>query len=64
MTSPATMQSDTEVLLLLTSVKLGRFDGLNLLLEIVQNTLMWNVTVGLSPLYMVSQQILKTILPP
>jgi hypothetical protein len=65
MTSPATVQSDTEVLLLVTSVMLGGFRGPNLLLEVVQNTVMWNVTVGLILRYMVYQQILlKTILPP
>ena len=63
MTSPATMQGDTEVLLIVTSVMLGRFDGLNLLLEVDQNTQMWNVTVGLGLLYMVSQQILTHSLP-
>jgi hypothetical protein len=65
MISPATLQSDSEVLLLVTSVMLGGFNGLNLLLELVQNTIMWNVMVGLSLLYIVPQQILlKTILPP
>ena len=63
MTSPATMQGDTEMLLIVTSVMLGRFDGLNLLLEVDQNTQMWNVTVGLGLLYMVSQQILTHSLP-
>jgi hypothetical protein len=57
-TSPATVQSDTEVLLLVTSVMLGRFNGPNILLEVDQYTLMWNVAVGLSILYIVSQQIL------
>ena len=65
MTAAATVQSDTEVLLLVTSVMLGGFHGQNLLVEMDQNTLMWNVTVGLSLLYIVSQQtLLKTILPP
>ena len=52
------MESDTELLFLVTSVMLGRFHGPNLLLEVVQNTLMWNVTVSLSLLYIVFQQIL------
>jgi len=65
MTSPATVQSDTEVVLLITSVMLGGFHGPNRLLQVVQSTLMWNVTVGLSLLYIVHQQILlKTILSP
>jgi hypothetical protein len=65
MTSPATLQSDTKVLLLVTSFMLGGFYGPNLLLEVVQNTVIWNVTVGLSLLYSESHQILlKTILPP
>ena len=64
MISPATLQSDSEVLLLVASVMLGGFNGPNLLLELDQNTLMWNVTVGLNLLYIVSQQILlNTILP-
>ena len=57
MTPPASVQSDTEVLLLVTSVMLGGFDGPNLL-EGVQNTILWNVTVGLSLLYIESLQIL------
>jgi hypothetical protein len=65
MITPATVQSDSEVLLLVTSVMLGGFHGLNLLLELAQNTLIWNVPVGLILLYTVSHQtLLKTILPP
>ena len=58
MFSRAAVQSDTEVLLLVMSIRLGRFHGLNLLLEVVWNTVIWNVTVGLSLLYLVSLQIL------
>jgi len=65
MTSPATVQSDTEVLLLVTSVMLRGFHGPNFLLEVGQNTLMCTVTVGLSLIYRMSRQtLLKTILPP
>jgi len=35
MFSPAAVHSDTEVLLLVTSVRLGRFHGPNLFLEVV-----------------------------
>ena len=65
MTAPATVQSDSEVLLLVTSVMLGRFNGQNLLLEVVQYMLICNVPVGLIFLYIVCHQtLLETILPP
>jgi hypothetical protein len=47
MTSAAIVQSDTEVLLLVTSVMVGGIHGPNRLLEVDQNTPVWNVTVGL-----------------
>jgi hypothetical protein len=47
MTAPASVQSDSEVMLLVTLVMLGVFNGLNLLLEVIRNTLIWNVPVGL-----------------
>ena len=65
MITPATVLSDSEVMLLVTSVVLGRFRELNLLLEVVQNTLIWNVPVGVILLYIVCHQtLLKTFLPP
>jgi hypothetical protein len=58
------VQSDTEVLLRVTSVMLGGFHWAILLLEVVQNTLMWNGTVGLSLLYIMSQtDIIKNNFP-
>jgi hypothetical protein len=64
MTAPANGQSDTEVVT--CHISYARcFSWADSSSGVDQSTVNWKVTVGLSLLFIVSQQILlKTILPP